>query len=143
MAASIAKPHSPIPVTRKGRKKRVFAKVDEVIKTTLTNPALSHQDIATLHDIERSTVSKILARYSIDHTQVKDFRDNRGDILAGLQHRIVTSITDADIQKAPMGSRVLAVAQLYDKERLERDLSTANLASVHSDIAELRKAVDK
>jgi hypothetical protein len=44
-----------------------------------------------------------------------------------------------------MGSRILAAAQLFDKERLERDLSTSNTASVFTDIAALKgiKPVDK
>jgi hypothetical protein len=45
-----------------------------------------------------------------------------------MQSKLLSSITDAEIKKAPVGSRILAVAQLYDKERLERSLSTSNLA---------------
>jgi hypothetical protein len=62
--------------------------------------------------------------------EVNEFRDHRAEVLAGLQHRIIQSITSADIKKAPMGSRVLAAAQLYDKERLETGKTTSNLAVV-------------
>jgi hypothetical protein len=41
-------------------------------------------------------------------------------VFAGLQQQILASITAEDIKKAPLGTRVLASAQLYDKEQLER-----------------------
>ena len=76
--------------------------------------------IAKAADCNHALVSRVLSRYNIEQDQVDGYKRNRADILAGLQHRIISSITDEDIQKAPMGSRVLAAAQLYDKERLER-----------------------
>lgn len=142
MAAQANAGNSQIPVTRKGRKKRVVADRQEVIRTAEVNPNLSHQDIATLHNVERSTVSKILADYSLTQSKVNGFKEQRADILAGLQARMLISITDEDIKKMPGGSRVLAAAQLFDKERLERDLSTSNVASVHADIAAIKALQD-
>jgi hypothetical protein len=60
---------------------------------------------------------------------------------------ILSSIDLKSIQKASMAARVLAFSILYDKERLERDLSTANVATLHDDIANLKakkaKLIDK
>jgi hypothetical protein len=36
---------------------------------------------------------------------------------------------------------VLAAAQLYDKERLERGQSTENIAQIHGDIAKIKAAM--
>jgi hypothetical protein len=102
------------------------------------HPELSTREIAALADTDHTHVIKTLQRYGIERTHVEDYKGNRADVLAGLQHRLITSITDADIQKAPMGSRVLAAAQLYDKERLERGQSTSNQATIHADIAALK-----
>jgi hypothetical protein len=60
------------------------------------------------------------------------------DILAGIQDRVLLSITDEDIKRASLLQRTTAVAQLYDKERLELDLSTANV-SIHQDILDMRE----
>ena len=70
---------------------------------------------------------RTLARYGIEKGQVEEYKAHRADVFAGIQHRLLASCTDEDIKKAPMGSRVLAAAQLYDKERLELDKSTSNI----------------
>ena len=41
-------------------------------------------------------------------------------------------------ERAIMRDRVLASAVLFDKERLERDLSSVNISSIHNDIAALK-----
>lgn len=100
---------------------------DRIRQIKALNPALGPSDIGRIVGTSHSNVVQILARYNIEQQETEGFKEYRGDILAGLQHRILKSITDEDIKKSPMGSRVLAVAQLYDKERLERGLSTNNI----------------
>ena len=80
--------------------------------------------------ISKYTVFYHLHRIKPEKEVDKFFVENRAECLQGVQRRLLMSINDDDIKKAPMGSRVLAVAQLYDKERLETNQSTENTALI-------------
>ena len=94
----------------------------------------------------RTTTGKLrglFKRYDTAHNKVLSYKGYRADILADMQRRILKSITDTDIKHATLGARLKALCQLYDKERLERDLSTANVFNVHDDIAVIKAAMSK
>jgi hypothetical protein len=113
----------------------------QIIKIAQEHPDLTTRQIGTLAECSHVNVVETLKRYGISKPHLDNYKEHKADIIAGLQHRIASSITDKDIQKSPMGSRVLAMAQLIDKEQLLRGLATSNLAVIHADIAALR-AVD-
>jgi hypothetical protein len=117
------------------------ARANKIIELKQDNPALTTREIATLTECDHSNVVRVLQRYGIVQEEVNEYKNKRADILAGLQHRLLSSITDADVQKAPLGSRVLAACQIYDKERLERGQSTENIAQIHGDIAKIKAAM--
>lgn len=85
----------------------------------------------------------LFKRYDLAFGKVVSYRGHRADVLADMQRRILASISDADIKKTPVGTRLLALCQLYDKERLERDLSTANIFNIHDDIAAIKAVMPK
>jgi len=99
-------------------------KADQIRRLKDEHPDLSHNQIAKLTDTDPSNVTRVLQRYGAEYKEVERYKRHRADILAGVQARLLKSITQADIEKAPVGSRILAVAQLYDKERLERGKAT-------------------
>jgi hypothetical protein len=104
------------------------------------NPTLSMRQVAKLADVTHAYVIDVYQRYGITEPRyIEDYKQNRADILAGVQSRLLSAITPEDIAKAPMGSKVLAVAQLYDKERLERGQSSANFHHIHEDIQAIRE----
>jgi hypothetical protein len=113
---------------RTGKRTPRTTKTELIIKTATEHPDLTTREIGAIADCSHVNVITTLRRYGVDHAHLEDYRSNRADILSGLQHRLLVSITDADINKTPVGSRVLAVAQLYDKERLERGQSTSNIS---------------
>lgn len=115
-------------------------KQDKIIQTKTAHPKLTTREIAAIAETDHSYVVQVLQRYNIEQKRVTDYKSNRADIFAGIQDRILSSITDEDIQKTPLGSRTLAVAQLYDKERLERGQSTGNLAVIQSDIQSIKQS---
>jgi hypothetical protein len=131
MAASIAKPITSLTTNPTKRQKRI-------LDTYKEHPDLTVREIGAIADVTHGYVVQTLKRYGIEKLRVDAFKQYRGDIFAGMQDRLLSSVTNEDIKKAPLGSRVLAAAQLYDKERLERDLSTTNLASVHADVAAMK-----
>ena len=58
--------------------------------------------------------------------------------MAGLQEKVLASITASDLEKASLRDKVISVGVLFDKERLERGQSTVNLASIYSQALESR-----
>jgi hypothetical protein len=90
-----------------------------------------------LGDIDHSTVARRLKHLTPRKT-TEIYKEQRANVLAELQRKILNTCNyDAIKQMAPR-DRVTAMAILYDKERLERGESTANIASIHADIAALR-----
>ena len=129
----------PTKTNKPGRPRRnTKTKTELIIKTAQEHPDLSTRDIGAIANCSHVNVVTTLKRYNINHEHVKSFKEQRADIFAGLQHRLLSSVTDADIQKTPVGSRILASAQLYDKERLERGQSSENITLIHADIAKIR-----
>lgn len=120
-----------------------------VIDTFQKAPQLSHSEIATLNDCDRTTVCKILTDYRIEKAELEEFKSNRADILAGLQLRLTKTITDEEIKKAPLGTRILASCQLYDKERIERgqsigqDIQINVIQALGDRTKDLRSILDK
>lgn len=98
----------------------------------LAEKNLSHSQIATILGCSRSAITQRLAAHNYRSGEVQEYRKNRADVFAGLQLRVIASLSDADLQKAPFHSKVIALGILVDKERLERGQSTANVAVVVS-----------
>lgn len=113
----------------------------EVLIRLRTENHLSYSQIGKV--VGYSTRWVIYRLSSIDLEATKTYVNNRTVFFQSTQQRLLTSITDADIKSAPMGSRVLAAAQLYDKERLETDQSTSNQAIVMRADPALSKALGK
>ena len=111
--------------------RRPTALQKKIIDIRQKNPALNNNEIAAVAKTNRFHVSNTLQRYGLIKKEVDNFIANRAAIFSGLQHRLIKSITDEDIKKTPLGSRILAVAQLYDKERLETGKTTSHLAVIN------------
>ena len=105
---------------------KVTPKQKHIINLHNQYPNASGREIARLANADPSYTLDILQRYGLIEQVTSDYKVHRADILAGLQHRLISSITHEDIKKAPLGSRILAAAQLYDKERIERGLSNGD-----------------
>ena len=124
---------------------RAMKGINHELTIDLAKKGVSQAQIARIQGCDRSNITRVLQRYGAIEQEVEDFKNHRADIFAGLQNRLISSITPDDIKKTPTGSRILAVAQLYDKERLERGLSTQNIdsqaVSVH--ISQLSSELDK
>lgn len=118
----------------------------KIIETHQTHPTLNKSEIATVCKTDHAHVIRTLQAYGLIKDDVDNYIKNRAVILAGMQYRLLSSITQDDIKKTPVGSRILAACQLYDKERLERGESTANVSYdaklISASVAELRKMVN-
>jgi hypothetical protein len=109
--------------------------IDVVIDQIARNPNLTTMELGKLNGVDHSAVVRLLQRHGITRERVEDYKTGRADLLAGLQETVLASITGDDIKKASLRDKVIAMATLYDKERLERGQSTQN-ASVFFRIIE-------
>jgi hypothetical protein len=100
------------------------SKSEAILTLAVTTPA-TNQEIANKVDCDKSLVTHVLARYGIERNTVETYKNNRADILAGLQEKILASINDEDIKSMPVGQRTMSYGILYDKERLERGKATS------------------
>ena len=91
---------------------------------------LTYEEIAKVVGCHTSNVSVRLRRVDYELNGLKAFKGVKADMLALHQRRLLSSITPEEIKSAPLGTRVLAACQLYDKERLERGQSTSNVLSI-------------
>lgn len=101
----------------------------------LVNKGVSNSDIARVFNCTPSAISHRLKRNGIVVEKLRDFKAGRAEIMAELQRRLVHSVKDEEIQKTSVRDRLVSAGILFDKERLQRDLSTQNISS-HSRIVE-------
>ncbi len=112
-------------------------RVDTETLITLKKTGKSYREIAEIVGGNKDVIHRQI-RHLLPTETTEEFKKNRADILAQLQCKILSSIDDADIKKAPFGSRILAMAQIYDKERLERGQSTDNVGVLVAGIKDLQ-----
>ena len=88
---------------------------------------LSYDEIGSMIGRSKQAVHQRLQPYKDAIENLPVFKENRADIFAIHQQRLLNSLSDDDIRKIPPGSRFTGVGILYDKERIERNLSTSNI----------------
>ena len=96
----------------------------EAILTLASNTELSKTQIAEMVNTSLPNVCQTLSRYGIDLNNAEPYKKHRAEILAGLQDKILNEVKAEDIKSASLLQKVTTVGILYDKERLERNLST-------------------
>lgn len=89
----------------------------EILNLKNANMELSQQEIADELNCSQRYVSEVLQTYGLDKEATSNFHKNRVTILRGLQAKILSNITDDDIQKASLQQKVTAVGIIHDKER--------------------------
>lgn len=90
---------------------------------------LSERQIAKMVGKSKTTVHYWIKKHNIpDKAALQAFKATRGDRFAAIQKEIAENIDLDDIKKASLLQKSTTICQLYDKERLERDLSTSNVS---------------
>ena len=97
---------------------------------------LTLQEIADILKTSKQTIHRHLAKLLPD-SRTEVYKKYRADVLSHAQLRMLSEVTDAKLKKSSARDLVVSAAILYDKERLERDQSTANV-SIHADIRALK-----
>ena len=94
----------------------------------LRNKGLTLEQIGKLVGCSHQNISYRLQPFMEEIEGLKSFKDNRADVLAAYQHRILNSLQATDLGKSSPYQKVGMFGILYDKERLERGQSTSNVA---------------
>ena len=89
---------------------------------------MSIQQAADHLECSKQNISNRLKAIGIKPGGIKQFKENRAELLAYYQLQLLQSLTPDEIKKIPPGSRATTFGILYDKERLERGESTQNIA---------------
>ena len=76
----------------------------------------------------KQAMSALLKRHGIDSEALTEYKEHRADLLAGIQRTILGHMDEDRLKKASAKDLTVAYGILYDKERLERGLSTQNTA---------------
>jgi hypothetical protein len=123
------------PGRRTGAGKRVIA-------LKLAHPELSDAKIAARVGCAPSNVHTVLSRFLGDHSQtdLKAFQESKAEIFDALQMRMLASITQQDIAKAPLLPKITGAAILEDKARIIRGQATGINAIMMMDVVEALKA---
>lgn len=107
-----------------------LARLKDIISLVKREPAMSRREIAKELKVSRNTVSKALDKVSDYKEEIELFRKHRGDILDEKQRLILSAIDSKKVGEAKLRDLAVSAGILFDKGRLERGLSTANLTSI-------------
>ena len=118
-----------------------MAKVDTAQAINLRlNHKLSYNRIAKIQGVTTQAVHQRLKQF-LPTEETEIYKNNRADILANTQLKIITQIDSPRLKKAGLRDLVVSAGILYDKERLERGLSSQNVS--YNVITEQLKKIDE
>jgi len=100
---------------------------------------LKTREIALLVGCNHSNIVQRLNRHSENIDALPAYKKHRADVIALKGREILSAITPDKLKDSSAYQLTGMYGILYDKERLERDLSTANVNTVIGDIEALRK----
>lgn len=106
--------------------------VDQVIPISriieLRNKKLTCEEIGAILGCSKQNIAQRLQPLVEELDGLTSFKDNRADVLAAYQAKLLNSLSTTEVQKASPYQKVGMFGLLYDKERLERGQSTSNVA---------------
>jgi transposase len=108
---------------------------------------LNNTEIAKIVGVSKNAIGQSFTRNNYVPDHLRAYKDSRADVFAHYQDQVLRTFTPEEIKKAPFASRVMLFGVLYDKERLERNLSSENvsvmgtMSKIDSRINELRNKV--
>jgi len=114
------------PTLHKTRKPSKTPTIISLATTTHATPP----EIAGAVKVSRQSVYEVLRRYKIKPNTLESYKTHRADLLMAAQEKDLKeylSLTSEERKKHVQKRGLVDMGILYDKERLERDLSTQNI----------------
>jgi len=122
--------------------RRSNAKIDLPKALEMHRKGISYADIAKYFNCSERAIHYAFQPYLKQQEDTEVFVSDRANILANLQRILLFSFTEADIKKMSAYQRIGMFSILYDKERLERNLSTENI-DMHHKVSQLSEKLEK
>lgn len=122
-----------------GRRKGVAPRIRK-LKTRY--PEMTQPEIARRVGCSVDNVYNVLRRYhrSTTETELREFQENKADIIDQLAHRVVLSVTDAKLKKMSASQAFVGLGILTDKSQLLKGLPTGINVNVLMDVVEALRA---
>jgi len=105
-----------------------YRKIDKQKALQLRKQGVSYPDIGKYFGVTHSAVILALRPFQDELENLDFYKSNRADVFAGLQFRLLNSLTPSDIKGMQPYQRIVGASILYDKERLELGQSSINLS---------------
>jgi hypothetical protein len=96
--------------------KKPTAKQQAILTVKNNKPDMKESEIAIATGTSQSYVSEVLQKYGLIEQSVQEYKDNKADIWAGITSKILSSISDEDIQKASLQQKLTSAGISHDKE---------------------------
>ena len=90
------------------------------------NHNLSLRQIAKIQGVSHQAIYKQI-KPLLPTPATEEFKTKRADIFANAQLRLLSHIAESKLKKTGVRDLIVSAGILYDKERLERGLSTSNV----------------
>lgn len=127
------KNQKPLPLPKLDRKQAIILK---------TQNGLSYEQIAAINGISKQAVHEAIHKdvkaIMADQEVTRYYKEHRADVLAGLQVKALSNLDETRLKAASALQLVTATGILYDKERLERGQTSANIGVILQDVAAIR-----
>jgi hypothetical protein len=124
---------------------------DKGMLARLYSAGLTHEEIADYFGVTRVAVTKMIMREGLerDLTDPIAFKENMHDEILRRMEILLRYMSPDKMNKASLSQLIMAFGTLYDKMRLHRGESTANVASVNihkidpSDLKHIREIISR
>jgi hypothetical protein len=101
------------------------------------NHGLTYEQIAAIQGTSKQNIHRKI-KHLLPTKETDEYKNNRADILAHTQLRLIKALTDDKIKKMQPRDIIVSYGILYDKERLERGESTENVSIITQAISDLQ-----
>ena len=127
------------PKRKRGRppKIKMLQQQSDIIADAVKNPSKTAGVIAKKHNVARSTVVDVLAKFGIKNEELQAFRESEPDLIADTRSKILRHLRDEKrLEKANFHQLSVSYGILIDKERLMLGQSTSivSIAKILTDI---------
>jgi predicted DNA binding protein len=96
-------------------KNKLTPKQEQIIRLKSQNPEATGTEIAKLAGADISYTIEVLKKYGLTNDNVDDYNEHKLKIWHGITARILSSLSQEDIQKASLQQKITAAGIAFDK----------------------------
>ena len=96
--------------------------------------------------VSKQAIGQLMKRHGLEINRVENFRRGKALVLHGLQERLIAGITDEEIKKTDVKSRLISFGVAFDKTQLVENRPTsigAQFTTINIDLARMSYPEEK